>query len=289
MAGGPAGVREPAGRERGAVRGLPVQAELVRRDGRRPSPGPADARDGELHRRAGRRPGQGLLPDRDRPLPGAAGRQRGQDGHRHGHRGVRALRVPGVQRRAEVRPRGHRPRPGRGVQAGRAPDGGHQQVRQRARRRGRRQRHHRRDRQQRQQAAHRSVLEHAGLHRAPGRGGPRADGHLRPRPQRPAQQCDRVAAAAGRGAGLSARCQLQRARADRPRRAPDRAHDGQADDRRSGPPQRARPQVGALAAGGQALLRRGLEPQLEHTGRGAADIQARRRDHALRRRLQDRS
>ena len=55
VAGGPAGVREPAGREQGAVRGLPVQAELLRRDELRPPPGAADARDGELHRRAGRR------------------------------------------------------------------------------------------------------------------------------------------------------------------------------------------------------------------------------------------
>ena len=42
-----------------------------------------------------------------------------------------------------------------------------------------------------------------------------------------------------------------------------------------------------VAAGGQAVLRHGVQPQLEHARRGAADLQARRRDHPVRGRLQD--
>ena len=60
----PAGVREPAGRQRRAVRGLSVQEELLQRDGRRAAPEQAHPRAAGLHRRPERRAGQGLVPDR---------------------------------------------------------------------------------------------------------------------------------------------------------------------------------------------------------------------------------
>ena len=63
-------------------------------------------------------------------------------------------------------------------------------------------------------------------------------------------------------------------------------HDGQADDRRPRPPERPGTEGADVEAGGQALLGHRVQSQLEHPGRGAADLQARRGDHALRGRLQ---
>ena len=92
--GGPAGLRQPLRREPGPLRPLPVQAELLQRDGQRPAPGEADPRAAGLHRRPVRRPGQGLVPDRPQPVPGAASDQRGQARGGAGHGGLRAVRLP---------------------------------------------------------------------------------------------------------------------------------------------------------------------------------------------------
>ena len=138
--GRPAGVREPLRGEPGALRDLPAQAELVRRDDLGAAPEPRHPRDAGLHRRPGRRPGQGLLPDRHRPVRGPAGDQPGQARGGARDRGVRAVRLPAVQRPAALRPCPDRPRAGRGVRLRGAPDGADQQVRQRPGRRCRRQR-----------------------------------------------------------------------------------------------------------------------------------------------------
>ena len=58
--------------------------------------------------------------------------------------------------------------------------------------------------------------------------------------------------------------ELQRARAERARRARRAPADAEKDHRRPRPPQRARAQERDDAARGRALLRRRLEPQLEH-------------------------
>jgi hypothetical protein len=88
--------RQPAGRQRRAVRALPRQAQLVQRDGRGAPAGPAPVRAAGLHRRAGRRPRPGLVPDRDLTHPGARGDQRRAAGGRDGHRDLRAVRLPRV-------------------------------------------------------------------------------------------------------------------------------------------------------------------------------------------------
>ena len=111
-----------------------------------------------------------------------------------------------------------------------------------------------------------------------------ATGAVRPQPQRPHLQRVRAAPPAGRRAGLPGGRAMQREGADDARRAPDPAHDRQADDRRPRPPERARAQAGDAAARGPALLGRRLQPQLEHAGRRPADLQPRRGDHPVRRR-----
>ena len=78
----------------------PLQAELLRRDGRRPPAGAADVRAAGLHRRPGGRPRRGLLPDRHQPLPGAPGDQRRQARDRPRDRGVGAVRLHRVPRRS---------------------------------------------------------------------------------------------------------------------------------------------------------------------------------------------
>ena len=98
-------------------------------------------------------PGRGLVPHRDRPVPGAAGDRAGQARRDQGHRGLGAVRLPRLQRRAAVRPRQDRQRDRRRPRHGRPPDGADQQVRQRPRRRGRRLRLDRRRGQRRQQGS----------------------------------------------------------------------------------------------------------------------------------------
>ncbi len=105
----PAAVRQPAGREQQALRDLPAEAQLVRRHGLHPAAGARHVQDAGLHRRPVRRPRQGFLPDRQDPVAGPQGDQRRQDGHRHGHRDQRAVRLhvqgsarqrrPGLHRR----------------------------------------------------------------------------------------------------------------------------------------------------------------------------------------------
>ncbi len=130
----PAGVHEPAGRERQALPGLPDQAQLLRRHGLHPPAGQGHAALRALHRRAVRRSGQGLVPHRPRPLPGAPGHQRGQARGGHGHRDQRAVRVhpEGRRPRPLVHQGDHRPPARRGPCDGRLADGAGQQVRQRA-------------------------------------------------------------------------------------------------------------------------------------------------------------
>ena len=148
-----AALHEPARRQRGAVQGLPAQAQHAATRWR-----PCACRSTRhatqmqrLHRRAERRPGQGLAADRQEPVRGPQGDQRRQARARPGHRDVRAVRLRRVQPRADLHARADR-RAARGVpRARRAPDGARQQVRQRAHRRDRRRRHVRRHHQQRQQ------------------------------------------------------------------------------------------------------------------------------------------
>ena len=192
MARRPAHLREPARREQGALRGLPAEEEQLRRNGRGAARGEAHPRAPGLHRRAERRPRQRLVPHRHRPLPGPPGHQPGQARGRAGHRGVRAVRLPGLQRPAEVRRGPDRQRAERGLQPRRPRHGDRQQVRQRAGGRGGRHRHDRRAGEQRQQARDRQVLADAvvpgpaaGRHRPPAADAVHAQ-HRRADRQRPA-------------------------------------------------------------------------------------------------------
>ena len=101
-------LREPAGGERGALRGLPLQAEQLQRDGQRAPPGAPHPRARGLHRRAGGRARQGLLPDRDRPVPGARGDQRRQARGGARDRELQALQLRRLQRPARPRLRPQR-------------------------------------------------------------------------------------------------------------------------------------------------------------------------------------
>ena len=87
-------------------------------------------------------------------------------------------------------------------------------------------------------------------------------------------------AAARRRAALRPAAALQRARSVAARRAPRDADDGRGDGHRPRPPQRARPPAAARRGRAARLLRRRVEPQLEHAGRDPADPAARRRRHA---------
>ncbi len=122
------------GRERGALPDLPVQEELLQRDGRRPPAGQAHVPAAGLHRRSGGRPRQGLVPDRHQPLRGPPGDQRRQARGRPRDRGVGAVRLYRVPGQAAVHARRHR----RGHQGGQGPRGElllpDPQVRQRVRR-----------------------------------------------------------------------------------------------------------------------------------------------------------
>ena len=84
----------------------------------------------------------------------------------------------------------------------------------------------------------------------------------------------------GVGAGLPDRLELQRARPHRPRRPRRPQADAEPDHHRPGPPQREGAQERDGPDRGGALLRRRVEPQLEHLRRGPADLQGRRRCHA---------
>ena len=160
---------------------------------------------------------------------------------------------------------------------GRAPDGADQQVRQRARRRGRRQRLDRRRGERRQPARHRQVLADAALH-GPARGARQAAARrVRPRRERHPQPRDRAVPAARGGAGLPERLELQRARPHGSRRSRRPEADAGPDHHRPGPPQREGAQEHDGPDRGGALLRRRVEPQLEHRGRDPADLQGRRR------------
>ena len=79
------------------------------------------------------------------------------------------------------------------------------------------------------------------------------------------------------GARLSGRAALQPARPHRARGARDPPDDREEDDRRPRPPQRPRAQPGAGAARRRPLLRRRVEPQLEHRRRVPAHPPARGR------------
>ena len=101
---------EPVRREQAAVRALSVQAERLRRDGLGAPPEQGHRGAPGLHRRPERRSRPRLVPHRDRPVPGAARDRAGQARGDQGHRGVGAVRLPRLQRRAAVRPRQDRPR-----------------------------------------------------------------------------------------------------------------------------------------------------------------------------------
>ena len=271
---------EPVRREQAAVRAVSLQAERLRRDGLGAPPEQGHRGAPGLHRRPERRPRPRLVPHRDQPVPGAAGDRAGQARGDQGHRGVGAVRLPRLQRRAAVRPGPDRPRDRRRPRHGRAPDGADQQVRQRARRRGRRQRLDRRGRERRQPARHRQVLADAALHGPARRARQAAARRVRPRRERHPQPRDRAVPAARRGAGLPERLELQRARPDRSRRPRRPQADAEPDHHRPGPPQREGAQERDGPDRGGALLRRRVEPQLEHRRRDPADLQARRRGHA---------
>ena len=130
----PADVREPARRQRRAVRALPVQAQQLQRDGRRPPAGRAHPRARGLHRRAERRPGQGLVPDRHRPVRGAPRHQRRQARGRHGDRGLASCSTAASTTTCPTAAtaRTSTASSTRSTSLGRAPDGARQQVRQRA-------------------------------------------------------------------------------------------------------------------------------------------------------------
>ena len=164
-------LREPAGGERSALRGLPLQAEQLRRDGQRPPPGAPHPRARGLHRRPGGRARQGLLPDRDRPVRGARGDQRRQARRGARDRELQAVQLRRLQRPARpgLRPQVDRPPARRGLQARRARHGAGEQVRQRAGRRGRRLGLDRRRGERRQPQRDRQVLAHGDLQRRPSR------------------------------------------------------------------------------------------------------------------------
>ena len=84
----------------------------------------------------------------------------------------------------------------------------------------------------------------------------------------------------GVGAGLPDRLELQRARPHRPRRPRRPQADAEPDHHRPGPPQREGAQERDGPDRGGALLRRRVEPQLEHVRRDPADLQGGRRCHA---------
>ena len=113
----------------------------------------------------------------------------------------------------------------------------------------------RRLRQHRKQALDRQVLADAALHRATGRGRPRAHRTLHPQPRRPHRQRPRGAPARRADARVSARAALQRARPHRSGRAHGAPDDRQGDDGGPRSPERAGPQEGDVAARGRPPLR----------------------------------